>query len=175
VVWASFFCVRLRHELRGLKCEGPESSRGLASALRFSRFRYTAKAAAELPHSKFAAAGVALVAVVPVAMVLTVFVTQMRLALVRLVAFVFPMTRVAAVGAEALDGFVVAPFGVGDAAIAVVPIVGFCGGRTGGQEETESRGGQSCLTEKRTEVKREKFHKIASRSLARAGDRGCIL
>src|ERR1700757_2446704 len=108
-------------------------------------------------------------------MMFAVFVSQMLSPFVRLVAFVFPMTRVAAVRAKALDGFVVAPFGVGDAAIAIVPIVGFCGGRTGGQEEAEGRSSQSRLSEKRTQLEREKFHKIASRSLARAGDRGCIL
>src|SRR5258708_30733504 len=114
----------------------------------------------------------ALVAIIPGAMVFPIFVTQMRLALVGLVAFVRPMTRFAAIGTEVLNGFVITPFGVGDASIAIVPIVAFCGGRAGGEEEAEGRSGQSRLSEKRTEVKRDKFHKIASRSLARAGDRG---
>src|ERR1700746_147548 len=99
----------------------------------------------------------------------------MLAALVRLVAFVLPMTGVAAVGAEALDRLAIARFGVGDPAIAVVPIVCFWGGRAGGQEETEGRGSQSRFSEKCAELERVKFHKIASRSLARAGDRGCIL
>src|SRR5882724_6498900 len=99
----------------------------------------------------------------------------MLAALVCFVAFVSPMTRVTTVGAEALDRFAVARFGVGDATIAILPIVGLCGGRAGGQQETESRCGHSRFTEKRAELERVKFHKITSRSPARAGDRGCIL
>src|SRR5882762_2485208 len=147
--------------------------------LGFGNSTYFAKAAAELPFGGLRASrtpnlrrtGAALVAIIPVAMVFPILVTQMRLALVGLVAFVRPMTRFAAIGTGVLNGFVVAPFGVGDAAIAIVPIVGFCGGRTGGEEEAKGRSGQSRLSEKRTELKRDRFHKIASRSLARAGDR----
>src|SRR4029077_19006288 len=108
-------------------------------------------------------------------MVFAVFVAEMLAPLVRFVAFVLPMTGVAAIRAASLDGFAIAPFGVGNAAIAIVPIVGFCGGHAGGQEETEGRGGQSRFSEERTQLERVKFHKIASRSLARAGDRVCIL
>ena len=183
MVWAPFFFIVLRRERTAVKCEGPESPRGLVAAFRFWQLDLLRKSGSKAalrraqgkPHSKFAPDGAALVAIIPVAMVFPIFVTQMRLALVGLVPFVRPMARVAAIGAKALDGFTITPFGIGDAAIAVVPIVGFCGGRAGGEEEAEGRSGQSRLSEKRTEIKRDRFHKIASRSLARAGDRGCIL
>src|SRR5258705_12638818 len=87
----------------------------------------------------------ALVAIIPVAMVFPIFVTQMRLALVGVVAFVRPMTRFAAIGTGVLNGFVVAPFGVGDAAIAIVPIVGFCGGWARGITEGARRRGSETL------------------------------
>jgi hypothetical protein len=103
-------------------------------------FAFADSSGANLRHFN-AKAHVALVPIVPIAMVFTVFVAEMRLALVRFVAFVRPMARFPAIGAEVLDSFVIAPFGVGDAAIAIVPIVGFCGWRHGRQQEAESRGG----------------------------------
>src|SRR5260221_11004571 len=99
----------------------------------------------------------------------------MLAALVCFVAFVLQMARGGAVRAEAIGSFAIARFSVGHTAIAIVPIVGPCCGRAGGQEETEGRGGQGRFTEKRAELERVKFHKITSRSPARAGDRGCIL
>src|SRR5258707_12733625 len=104
-------------------------------------------------------------------MVFPIFVTQMRLALVGLVAFVRPMTSFAAIGTGVLNGFVVAPFGVGDAAIAIVPIVGFCGGGTRGPGETGGPRGPRPLFRRRNTGEKERVHKIDSRSLAPAGDR----
>ena len=68
------------------------------------------------------------VAIVAVAMVFAIFVAQMLAPLVGFVPFMLPMTGVAAVRTEALDGLPITQVGVGDAPIAVVPIVGLCGG-----------------------------------------------
>ena len=59
-----------------------------------------------------------IVAAVPIAVVLAPLVTVMFAALIGLVAFVSPMTSLRAVGAEVLDGLVIAPFGVRNAAVA---------------------------------------------------------
>src|SRR5258705_12920514 len=108
-------------------------------------------------------------------MVFPIFMTQMRLALVGLVAFVRPMTRFAAIGTGVLNGFVVAPFGVGDAAIAIVPIVGFCGGRTSGQKENQGASGQKPLSSKKNAGKRRRVYKIAFKRLVPGGGWGGIL
>jgi len=133
--------------------------------LRFVYRDYFSKAEAELPFEKTQGKPHS-------RLVAMVFIAEMGLALVGLVTLVLPMTRVATIGAEALDGFAIAHIRVGDAAIAVVPIVGFGCGGTGGEEKAEGRSGQSSFSEKRSEIEVEKFHEIASRSLARAGDRG---
>ena len=95
---------------------------------------------------------------VVVAMMFAIFVAEVLLALERFPAFVSPVTRLRAVRAEALDGLAVAIFAVGDTAIAIVPVVGLCGGRTGGKEQAEGRSGQDCFSDNRAEVEPEKFH-----------------
>ncbi len=88
---------------------------------------------------------------------------------VSFIAFVSPVTRLAAVRPEVLDGFVVAPFCVGDAAIAVIPAIGFRGGRAGENENTtECQSSESGFAEERREPQNRKFHE-SLQERARAG------
>ena len=90
-----------------------------------------------------------------------------RAALEGFVVLMSPMTRRRTVRTEMFDGFMVAPVGVGGAAIAIIPGMGFGGCNSSEQEKpTESHGCEHGLAENRREP--VKSHR-ASRSAARAG------
>src|SRR5215471_1666259 len=89
--------------------------------------------------------------------------------LIGFVPFMSPMTRLATVWTEMLDRFMVAIFGVRNAAIAVVPAVGFRGGSAGESEKSakgESR--DSRLMKEQREPQSRQSHK-SLQDCARAG------
>ena len=68
------------------------------------------------------------------------------------VLFVSPMARGGAIRAEMFNGFVITPIAVGDAAVAVGPVIGLGGSNSGEEEKaTENRGRSHRFTRKRAE------------------------
>ena len=109
--------------------------------------------------------------VVPIAVtvVFAPLVAEMFAAFVGFVAFVGPVASLTTVGPEMLDGLVVAPFRVRNTAIAIIPTIGFCRGRSGKEEKpTERQSSERGFAKNRTESQSRKFHK-SLQERARAG------
>jgi hypothetical protein len=89
--------------------------------------------------------------------------------LIGFMTFVSPVARFAAVWAEVFDSLTVAPLGIVDPAVAIIPVIGFCGGRASQEEKAaERQDSERRLAEERTEGKNLKFHKSLQERL-RAG------
>ena len=87
------------------------------------------------------------------------FVTVVVAVLVGFMAFVGPVARFAAVGAEMFYGFMITRLCVGHAAIAIIPAIGLGRWRTGKEEKaSECQRDKCCFAENRTESGRSKFH-----------------
>jgi len=108
-------------------------------------------------------------AAIPIAVVFAPFVAVVLPTLVGFMAFVGPVARFAAVGAEMLYCLLITPLCVGHAAITIIPAIGLDGWRTAKDEKSaEHQSGYCGLAENGFKPRNCRFHK-GLQERARAG------